>query len=432
MDTIGKIERHFKALQENLNGSAGNAWRKLRREAFEAFTANGFPKMKDEEYKYTHIGKVIEKKFDFSGLASPTAEATLEKRPVFHDADAWHVFIDNGKSVDGSLPEKTGEGLEITTLREAAINHPELMEKHLGRHADVHKDPFTALNSAFSHEGVFIRVRKNATIGKPIILHYTDGGSGADIIQTRNLIIIEDGATANIIESFTSAMEKERFSNHVSEISVGAQARLNYYKLQNQDKEIYQVDNTVIAQARDSYAQSFVVTLEGRIVRNNLHFLLEDENTETHLFGLYVAHGQTHVDNHTVVDHQLPHCYSNEIYKGILDNKSKGVFNGKIFVQPHAQKTNAFQSNKNILLTDEASIYTKPQLEIWADDVSCSHGCTTGQLDEEQLFYLRSRGINKSKARAMLLHAFVNDILDKIGIDFLHDYINEEMYKRLD
>ena len=431
MDTLEKIEQNFKILESNLNGSNGNAWRQLRRQAFDAFAEMGLPTVKDEEYKYTHLSRVLEKKFDFNGLSSAQEEKDADYKPLFHDADAYHVYINNGRpSFDASI--NTKNGLEILTLHDAVKKHPEVIASHLGKHADVHQDAFMALNTAFSHDGVFIYVHKKAVIDKPVILHYTDSENGADIIQTRNLIIIEDHATADIIESFTSGMEKERFSNHVSEIRVGRQARLNYYKLQHQHKEIYQVDNTVIAQEQDSYVQSFTVTLEGKIVRNNLRFLLEGENIETHLFGLYVAHGQTHVDNHTVVDHQKPHCYSNEIYKGILDNKSKGVFNGKIFVQPHAQKTNAFQSNKNILLTDDASIYTKPQLEIWADDVSCSHGCTTGQLDEEQLFYLRSRGINKSKARAMLLHAFVNDILDKIEIDFLHDYINEEMYKRLD
>jgi Fe-S cluster assembly protein SufD len=209
-------------------------------------------------------------------------------------------------------------------------------------------------------------------------------------------------------------------------------AFFNYYKLQNQNNTSFHIDNTFIAQRRDSKVQAFTISLEGKMVRNNLNFQLEEENTEAHMFGLYVAHGDTHIDNHTVVDHKVANCYSNEIYKGILDDNSKGVFNGKIFVQPDAQKTNAFQSNKNILLSDTATINTKPQLEIWADDVSCSHGCTTGQLDEEQLFYLRSRGIGKSKATAMLLHAFVNDVLDKIELDFLHDFVNDEMYNRLD
>ena len=213
---------------------------------------------------------------------------------------------------------------------------------------------------------------------------------------------------------------------------VGANSNVNYYKLQNQNNKSYHIDNTFISQSRDSVVQTYTFTLEGKIIRNNLNYILQEENCEAHMFGLYVAREEGHIDNHTSVDHKVANCYSNEIYKGILDDNSKGVFNGKIFVRQDAQKTNAFQTNKNILLTDTASINTKPQLEIWADDVSCSHGCTTGQLDEEQLFYLRSRGISKSSAKAMLLHAFVNDVLDKINIPFLHDFINDEMYNRLD
>jgi Fe-S cluster assembly protein SufD len=276
-------------------------------------------------------------------------------------------------------------------------------------------------------------VQKNKTIEKPILIHYTSSAHPvSSSIQSRNLVIVEQGAKANIVESFSSESEIEMFRNHVSEVVVGANAFVNYYKLQNQNKATYLIDNTYISQYRDSKVQAFTVSLEGKIIRNNLNFLLEDENSEAHMFGLYVAHEDTHIDNHTSVDHKFPNCFSNEIYKGILDDHSKGVFNGKIFVQQDAQKTNAFQSNKNILLSDTATINTKPQLEIWADDVSCSHGCTTGQLDEEQLFYLRSRGISESKAKAMLLHAFVNDVIDEIEVSFLHDFINDEMYNRLD
>ncbi len=431
---IDQLKDNFKAFENNLNGVRKSSWHQLRKEALESFVQNGgFPKVKDEEYRYTHIGRVLEKTFDFSNLSGISEQNDHDEQPLFHDADAIHIFINNGIVNKTKLKTLEHPKLDVLSLQEAFAKYPNEIETHLGKLGGVKKDPFLALNTAFSHEGVFIKIQKNAAIEKPIVLHYsTDSTSGNGVHQSRNLIVVEQGVQANIIETNTSASTENQFSNHVSEIIVGANANINYFKLQNQSDRSYHIDNSYISQARDSVVTSYTFTFDGKLVRNNLNFLLEEENCEAHMFGLYYAREDGLIDNHTSVDHQVANCYSNEIYKGILDDTSKGVFNGKIFVRKDAQKTNAFQTNKNILLTDTASINTKPQLEIWADDVSCSHGSTTGQLDEEQLFYLRSRGISKSSARAMLLHAFVNDVIDKIKIDFLHDYINKEMYQRLD
>lgn len=430
---IDQLKENFKIFETHLNGTSKSSWHQLRKEALAAFTKNGLPLAKDEEYRYTHIGRVLEKTFDFSNLSQPATSRVHGEKPIFYDADAIHIFINNGVVDKAKLNGLAFPELEVLTLQEASEKFSSDVKAHFGKYANVKKDPFTALNTAFSYEGIFIKIHKNTKIEKPIILHYSsESDSEIKVFQSRNLIIVDPGAQANIIESYTSTNTEEQFSNHVSEIVVGTNAKFNYFKLQNQSKSTYHIDNTYISQARDSVVKSNTITLEGKIIRNNLNYMLEEENCEAHIFGLYVVHGDGHVDNHTSVDHKVANCYSNEIYKGILDDRSKGVFNGKIFVRQDAQKTNAFQSNKNMLLTDTASINTKPQLEIWADDVICSHGCTTGQLDEEQLFYLRSRGISKSSARAMLLHAFVNDVLDKIDIDFLHDFINNEIYNRLD
>lgn len=430
---IEQLKDRFKAFEAELNGAGQGAWHELRTEALSAFEAKGFPAPKDEEYRYTHIGRALQKNIDFSRTASYKSETERTEKPLFHEANAIHIYVNNGIVDQELIGEVSEKGLEISTLKEAIAQNPEEVIAHLGKYTKSDNDPFTALNTAFSYEGVFIKVSKNAVIEKPILIHYTSSSNPASSsIQSRNLVIIEQSAKASIIESFSSESEVGIFRNHVSEIVVGANAKANYYKLQNQNKSTYLIDNTYISQNRDSNVQAFTVSLEGKIIRNNLNFLLEEENCEAHMFGLYVSHEDTHIDNHTSVDHKVANCYSNEIYKGILDDHSKGVFNGKIFVRPDAQKTNAFQSNKNILLSDTATINTKPQLEIWADDVSCSHGCTTGQLDQEQLFYLRSRGISESKAKAMLLHAFANDVIDKIEVDFLHDFINDEMYNRLD
>ena len=430
---IDQLNTSFKDFESRLNGANQEKWHEQRRAALEAFSQKGFPKAKDEEYKYTPIGRKIEKSIDFSNLKPIAEDHSHGVKQLFHDADAIHVFINNNAIHLESLTAINEEGLDILSFNDAVKEYRTDIEAHFGKYANVQKDSFTALNTAFSYEGVFVKVSRNTIIEKPIILHYgSDSNAHSNFYQTRNLIIVEPGAHVNIIESYTSDYPDSQYSNHVSEIVVGANAHANFYKFQNQQGENFHVDNSYISQNKNSIVKSYTFTLEGKIVRNNLNISLEEENCEAHMFGLYVVHNNGHVDNHTTVDHKVANCYSNEIYKGILDDTSKGVFNGKIYVQPDAQKTNAFQSNKNILLTDTASVNTKPQLEIWADDVSCSHGCTTGQLDEEQLFYLRSRGISKSSAKAMLLHAFVNDVIDEIKIGFLHDFINDEMYNRLD
>lgn len=431
---IEQLKNRFRDFEQELNGDGRGVWHQLRSEALDSFNKKGFPSARDEEYKYTHIGRLIEKNIDFSKIGTfGSAVSVLSTKPLLHDADAIHIFITNGIVDKDQLNSLNIPGLITISLKEAARKYPDDLISHLGKNVNSEKDPFAALNTAFSYEGVFVKIVKNTRLDKPLVLHYTyDSNAPSATFQSRNLILAESGSKANIIESFSTNGDIQFFANHVSEVFVGSNAFLNYYKLQNQGVSAYHVDNTSISQQRDSNVQTFTISLEGKIIRNNLNFNLDDENSEAHMYGLYVAHGETHIDNHTSVDHRFPNCFSNEIYKGILDHNSKGVFNGKIFVRQDAQKTNAFQSNKNILLSDTANINTKPQLEIWADDVKCSHGCTTGQLDDEQLFYLQSRGISKSKAKAMLLHAFVNDVIDKIEVDFLRDFINDEMYNRLD
>ncbi len=427
-----QIKDNFNSFEAQLNGESKLPWHKLRKEAYSAFESKGFPGPKDEEYKYTHVGRLFEKKVHYS---IPKDEPTKSPRSVpttFHEEDAIHIAIVDGVVAKISGSAAIEQGIVVITLREALKSHPEELNTHFGKYADINKDPFTALNTAFSYEGVFIQIPKKKKVEKPIILHYHFRNQKEGSVQTRNLMLVGPGAEVNIVESYSATSSQAFFGNHVSEIVVEPNAHLNYFKLQNQGSLTCQIDNTFIHQKRDSEVRTFTFTLEGKLIRNNLNIALDEENSTSHMYGLYVAHGDGHIDNHTVVDHRVPNCYSNEIYKGILDDNSKGVFNGKIFVRQDAQKTNAFQSNKNILLTDTASINTKPQLEIWADDVKCSHGCTTGQLDEKQLFYLRSRGIGASTARAMLLHAFVNDVLDNIEIDFLREFINSEIYKRLD
>lgn len=428
-----QLKAYFKQLESAINGAASQPWHQMRQQALQHFSAQGFPSVKDEEYKYTPLGRILQRELSLGATALASSATNHGKKGIFSNEKGIHIQVENGQIITDLLPDTMPTGLAVLSLVDANNKYPEEVQKHLGQHARYEDDPYLALNTAFAFEGVFIKVEDGTQLEEPIIIHYhNDEAVAQDMITTRNLIIAGQNSSTTILEVFSETDASTHFTNQVSEVVVMQNARLNYLKLQLSGGQAYLMDNTCIAQYRDSVVNTFTFSLEGKIIRNNLRYLLEEENCESHMYGLYVTHGQTHVDNHTVVDHKVPHCFSNEIYKGILDDASKGVFNGKIFVRPDAQKTNAFQSNKNILLSDKATINTKPQLEIWADDVSCSHGCTNGQLDEEQLFYLRSRGISKQSATAMLLHAFVNDVLDKVPLDFLREYLDREMYNRLD
>jgi Fe-S cluster assembly protein SufD len=275
-------------------------------------------------------------------------------------------------------------------------------------------------------------VPDNAVVNRPVLIYNIhDAREGQVTTASRNLFIIGKNSEVTVIEKFDSVGEHTHFSNLVTEAVVGANAGLELYSVQNDSGNRFQQALTHVHQSDSSRVNTFTFTLNGKFVRNNLQLSLDGEGIESHMFGLYLITGDTLADNHTVVDHRKPNSFSNEIYKGIMDGNSKGVFNGKIFVRPQAQKTNAFQANKNILLSDKAGVNTKPQLEIWADDVKCSHGCTTGQLDEEAMFYLQARGINKETARAMMLYAFAVEILDNVKNPELKEYFDHLVSERL-
>jgi Fe-S cluster assembly protein SufD len=265
------------------------------------------------------------------------------------------------------------------------------------------------------------------------VLYYLADASSSEItFHARNLIAVNKFAKATVIEKFDTIGEHKSFTTIVNEIKVGENAQFEYFKVENDTENAYHISNVHATQAKSSNFKTFTFSLNGAMVRNNLNIKLEGEGIDTYMNGLYLLKGKTHVDNHTVADHTKPNCHSNELYKGIIDDYAKAVFNGKIFVRQDAQKTNAFQSNKNILLSDNATINTKPQLEIWADDVSCSHGCTIGQLDLDALFYLQTRGIKKDKAKAMLLHAFASDVLETVANQAIKNYLEQIITIRLE
>jgi len=403
-----------------------------RKEALEAFKKLGLPAPKAEEYKHTPITRILQKNFSFEKLSSPAGEV-LPADFFIPGIDANVIVLINGilRQEHCSIISPSSE-IKIQNLNEALGENDSVAAGYVGQFADVKTDPFTAWNTAAWAHGVFIQVPENTVVNKPVLIYNLhDARDGQVISASRNLFIVGKNSEVTIVEKFDSLGEHSHFSNSVTEAVVGPNSGLELYSVQNDSGNRYQQGLTHIHQSDSSRVNTFTFTLNGKLVRNNLQLSLDGEGIESHMFGLYLVTGDTLADNHTVVDHRKPNSFSNEIYKGIMDGNSKGVFNGKIYVRPQAQKTNAFQANKNILLSDKAGVNTKPQLEIWADDVKCSHGCTTGQLDEEAMFYLQARGINKETARAMMLYAFAVEILENVKNTELKEYFDHLVSERL-
>ena len=319
-------------------------------------------------------------------------------------------------------------------LEEAAASDSfaEIVSTHLGHSGQYLRDGINALSTAFLDGAAFVCLHNKARLNLPLyIYHLANSRQGGLFTQPRSLIYLAAGSSMQVVETFATQGEGESLLNHITEIVAEKDSRLEYYKIQNDGENASQVSTTHIRQLGTSYTHSVVVSLNGQLVRNNLNVIFDAPGCESHLFGLYCLHGQTHLDNHTVVDNGQPNCLSNELYKGIIDDEATGIFNGKIFVRKDAQKTNAYQSNKNILLSNHATINAKPQLEIFADDVKCSHGCTVGSLDEDALFYLRTRGVSRSSAKALLLGAFAGDILGNIHLEPLRHHVQQLIAQRL-
>ncbi|CAD5257826.1 MULTISPECIES: Fe-S cluster assembly protein SufD [unclassified Imperialibacter] len=421
INTVGKAFEKFEA---SLNGSKSTFLHELRKESLAAILKSGLPGPKHEEYRYTNFGKALEKSIAYEGIVAETAAASA---PTPLDSfEGYKLYFVNGK-LDASRSDlgDLSEKVTVTSLASAVKEQGDLKE-YLGSIVKSWPDAFSHLNTAFAKEGVFIRVKKNTILDKPLyIIHSNDTSATEVLAHYRNLAIVEEGSQLKVIEANFSTGANTSYTNTVLEIFCKKNASVEWSKLQLENETALRIDNSLVYQERDSKCTINTITLSGQMVRNNLYIALDDENTEAHMYGLYLIDGKTHVDNHTSVDHRKPNSFSNELYKGIMDDQSHGVFNGKIFVRQDAQKTNAFQQNNNILLSPNAVINTKPQLEIWADDVKCSHGCTTGQLDNEQLFYLRARGISEDKARAMLLHAFAGDVIANISVGPVKEYLEQ-------
>ncbi len=407
---------------------------KLRETAIASFKESGFPLRKEERYKYTHLEPVFdgELSFDFE-----PRRITYDDKDLFRCdvplLDSQVLTVLNGFfHHPGEEPlARLNNGIIYGGLKAAMNQYPELLEKYLGRNAPTIDEPFVALNTAFSQDGVFLYVPEGVSMEKPIQIINLLLSDKNQMVQHRNLFVLERNATAQVIICDHTLSPHMYLTNSVSEVYTGENADLDLLRLQNEHNNSCQVTNTWIKQEKDSRCQHGTITLHGGIVRNNLRIDLEGEGAESSALGLFLSDKMQHVDSYTVIDHSKPRCTSNQYYKGVLDDSSTGAFNGKIHVHPDAQKTEAFQTNNNILLTDTARMHSKPRLEIYADDVKCSHGATVGQLDEEALFYLQSRGIPKEEGRLMLMDAFTWDVISKIKQPSLQDRITDLVSKRL-
>ncbi|MCK5537891.1 MAG: Fe-S cluster assembly protein SufD [Bacteroidales bacterium] len=428
-----KLIASFMAFENKGSVQTDTEFHKVRATAMQQFENVGFPTKKNEDWKYTSLKKLLRNDYSlFPQL--PKHEIQLSEIDTYFlkGIDSYKiVFVDGVYSP--FLSETTHDGMEICLLSNAInkLKYKIIME-HFFSKAASKSDGLTSLNTAFASEGAFIHIPKNTVLQKPIqIVYFTTESEKDVLLQPRNLIIVDENSQVQIVERHQSLSNKKVLNNTVTEIFANKRAHIDYYKIQNDNHNASLIDSTFIEQKEQSVVAVNTFSFGGDITRNTLSFYQKGKHVNSILNGITMLDGIQHVDNQTNVYHQQPNCESHELYKGIYDGQSTGVFNGKVFVEQVAQKTDAFQQNDNILLTDEACINAKPQLEIFADDVSCSHGCTIGQLDKNALFYMRQRGIPEKEAKALLLYAFTNEVVDKIKIPVLKTLIAKIISQKL-
>jgi len=429
MDLKDKLVSSFMAFENDID--VDSYVHDLRSDAIKIFEKQGFPSKKEEAWKYTSLNKIL--KEDYSVF--PNREKVLEYSEVreyfIHDIDSYKIVFVDGK-YSSHLSQTTHDGLDVC-LMSAALAKPKyrlVIENYFNKAAS--KDSLSSLNTAFTQEGAYIHIPKNKLVEKPIqIIHFSTGSESATMLQPRNLIVADENSHVQIIERHQSLSSNAVLTNSVTEVFASKRAIVDYYKIQNDNNNASLIDNTFIKQKQQSHVSMHTFSFGGKLTRNNLNFYQNGEHINSTLKGVTIIGNKQHVDHNTLVHHIEPNCESHQDYKGIFDENSTGVFNGKVIVEKDAQKTNAFQANNNILISDKATINTKPQLEIFADDVKCSHGCTIGQLDESALFYMRSRGIPEKEAKGLLMFAFSNDVLNSVKIPEIKQRITKIIAHKL-
>jgi Fe-S cluster assembly protein SufD len=426
-----KTEQKYTALHnqelETLNKLVSEPVAEKRAEAIQQFEEMGIPTKRVEKYKYTNMVPHFEEEYayDFKHEVFNQNLSEVFKCNV-HDLEATTIYLINGWYYrQNQLPASLPKGVLIGSFSEFSKSHPELFEKHYNKYAKNNEDSLVALNTAFAQDGFFVYVPKGVVIEKPIqivnIMH-----ADKDLMAfPRNLVVIEENAQAKILLCEHTISDNKFLLNGVTEAYVDKNSVFDIYTIQNQHNLTTNVSSIFVNQKQHSSVLTHNLTLHTGVTRNNIHVCMDDEHCESHVYGLFISDKNQHVDNYSFIDHAKPNCYSEELFKGVLDDAATGAFAGKIMVRPDAQRTNAFQRNDNLLLTENAKMNTKPMLEIYADDVKCSHGATVGQLDENSMFYLRSRGISKDEARILLMYAFAYEAVEKIRVEALREQIRE-------
>lgn len=452
--TADPKENYLAQFETGGNIAGGPSWLPpLRRAALSRFAELGFPKRLDEEWRFTQIAPIAE--IPFQPASAGAASVTPEQIAPFtfgDDLAAQLVFVNGhyapGLSTINDLPD----GITVGSLADALAANAAVLESNLGRHATFDRAPFVALNTAFLQDGAVVTIRRGAALGRDLPIHLlfvstgvsatnnqgaangsesASGSDGPTVSHPRVLIVAEENSEATIVESYVGVDSGTYFTNAVTEVSVANDARLDHYKVQRESLNAFHVATMQIAMGQGSVFSSHSIVLGGQIVRNDVNAVLNGEHAECTLNGVNIGTGKRVLDNHTSIDHASPNCASHELYKNILDGESKGVFNGKIYVRLDAQKTDAKQTNQTLLLSPDAQINTKPQLEILADDVKCTHGATIGQLDRNALFYLRARGIGEAEGRAMLTYAFAGEIVHRIKVDAVRQQLDDVLLAQL-
>ena len=430
----GTRESYVEGLSEFLNSGQKDApeWvTTLRREAISGFAKLGFPTLSDEEWRFTNLEALRRGSFSIaengiSGVSKKSVDSY-----GFSGLDCLRLVFVNGRFASSLSDTKdAGEGILVKSLSEAISEQSDLVKGHLARYADYEKDAFISLNTSYFEDGVFVYVPDGTVLEKPVhVLHVSTDEDRPLFINPRNLIVIGQSSVAKVIEHYVSASQSVYFSNVVTEVVCGENANLEHYRLEFESQKAFNFSTLRVNQQKNSNIASHSILCGGAIVRNNVHPVLAGEGCNSDIYGLFISEGRQHMDNFMRVEHASPHCDSRQFYNGVLDGRSKGVFHGRILVHEGAEKTDAKQTNRNLLLSDTAQIDTKPQLEIYNDDVKCTHGATIGQMDEEALFYLRSRGISIRQAKIIMLRAFTGETLEHMSIDSVREVLEGVVMK---
>lgn len=430
MDLKDKLLSSYMAFEEKFDENS--SLHEVRNNAIKNFEAKGFPSKKEEAWKYTSLNAVLKNDFSVFPKSEPAVEFKDVKKYFLHDVDTYKLVFIDGK-FSSFLSQTTHDGIDVCLLS-SVLNKPKyklVLDTYFNQVASK-DESLTTLNTAFAKEGAFVNIPKGKIADKPIeIIHFSTGNEAAIMLQPRNLIVVGENAHVQIIERHQSLNENPVLTNSVTEIFAQKRAICDYYKIQNDVQSANLIDNTYIAQKQESRVAVHTFSFGGNITRNNLNFYHQGERIDSTLKGITIIGDKQHVDHYTLVHHAQPNCESHQNYKGIYGDSATGVFNGKIYVEKEAQKTDAFQQNNNILVSEKATINAKPQLEIFADDVKCSHGCTIGQLDESAMFYMQQRGIPKKEARALLMYAFTDEVMESVKIPELKQRITKIIANKL-